>query len=73
MAVNCTLTRNLGAAATPCSARQCSHCGWNEAEDKRRKELPLVLNGYGLWCKDVTVKGGDADALHTEAASGEGR
>lgn len=73
MAVNCILYQHRSPEDTPCSARQCGHCGWNEEEAKRRKELPLVLNGYGLWCKDVTVKGGDADALHTEAASGEGR
>lgn len=63
MAVNCILYQHRSPEDTPCSARQCSHCGWNEEEAERRKELPLRQDKHGLWYKNVTVTDEDADHL----------
>lgn len=31
----------------------CIHCGFEEAENERRKGIPLVKNEDGLWSKHV--------------------
>lgn len=42
---------------TVCETRDCRTCGWNAAEAKRRKRLPLHRNGKGLWEKHVGKRG----------------
>ena len=31
----------------------CSRCGWNRAENARRKAIPLTKNEDGLWRKVI--------------------
>ena len=42
-----------GCQWAPTPTPDCARCGWNRAENARRKAIPLTKNEDGLWRKAI--------------------